>query len=64
MFTTLQEMIDEDCPARVIDHRLSYVLRQGWLKNHKYHALDEYFIKYMRIDREKKAALMRARGED
>ena len=54
------EIAIEKCPWIFIVHTPSYVLRHGWYKNGKSHAIPGNYRKYLRIDGEEREAYWRA----
>lgn len=56
LYRKMELIVLEDCPAALINHRVSYVLHHDWYKNYKPHVFQYGLAKYRRIDVSKRAA--------
>lgn len=50
----MQTILHQECPAILFNHRISMVLRHGWLKNYQAHAVHKGIFKYLNVDVEEK----------
>jgi ABC-type transport system substrate-binding protein len=55
IYKKMVAIVTEDCPWVFGAHRLSFNLRQPWLKNAKFHEFVEAKAKYLRVDLDTKA---------
>ncbi len=56
LYKKMEQVIQEDCPAVFLNHRVAFVLHHGWYKNYKPHAFGYGLSKYRRIDTAKRRA--------
>jgi oligopeptide transport system substrate-binding protein len=57
IYQKMVDMVVEDCPWIFDAHRKAYVLTNGWLSNFKRNLTILNYIKYYRVDKDKKAEL-------
>ncbi len=55
LYRQMEIMVMDDCPAALINHRVSYVLKHDWYKNYKSHVFQYGLAKYRRLDLQERA---------